>query len=248
MTARSRRRHEEMEEKVLQHSDAVIVVGKSMGDEFKNKASRVKVITNGYDTNPERVELSKDEQFTLVHLGMMNADRNPKALWKVVQELLSENKIPANDLKIRLIGKCSGEVRKSVEQHQLQEVVEFVPYLSHDQVHEKQEKARVLLLCVNRVPSAASIITGKVFEYLQTGNPILAIGQKGGDLDALLREVGAGNAVDFDDEESLKKRVLKLYERYRMGEGQKENRNIEKYHRRNLTGELVDLIREVMES
>ncbi|MDP4953746.1 MAG: glycosyl transferase family 1, partial [Flavobacteriales bacterium] len=86
-----------------------------------------------------------------------------------------------------------------------------IQYLPHDLVMGEQQRAAVLMLVVNRSKNAKGILTGKVFEYLLSGRPILAIGPVDGDLAALMEEVGAPALVDYDDEAGLKKRVKELY-------------------------------------
>ena len=81
----------------------------------------------------------------------------------------------------------------------LKEHVSFVAYVPHKDVLRFQRSAQVLLLAVNNVPSAKSLITGKVFEYLQSQRPVIGIGPVDGDLAAILNETGAGQVVDFED-------------------------------------------------
>ncbi len=52
------------------------------------------------------------------------------------------------------------------------------------------------------------IITGKVFEYLQSKRPIIGIGPVNGDLAEILKETGAGEMFDFKDVESLKQSLI----------------------------------------
>ena len=245
LTNRSKRRHAELERKVLEESDAVIVVGRSMKKEFSRFSEQVYVIPNGFDDYPDQAVASVLPGFSLTHIGLMNADRNPKILWKALQELIVESDAFASDLRVRLIGKCSVEVEESIREYGLQDHVELIDYLPHREVMRYQISSQVLLLCVNRVPSAPSVVTGKVFEYLQAGRPILGIGPPDGDLAAILEETASGIMVDFEDKERLKTELRELYAAYLQGRLSVAPKGLEKYHRRNLTRDLAELIQRV---
>jgi hypothetical protein len=109
-----------------------------------------------------------------------------------------------------------------------------------------QSSAQVLLLAVNKVPSAKGIITGKIFEYLQAGRPILAIAPTDGDLAEIIEQTHAGQTVDFEDAITLKKVIAAYYQLYKMDSLHQKTRNIEQYHRKNLTLQLQDFIEQTI--
>ena len=47
------------------------------------------------------------------------------------------------------------------------------------------------------------IITGKLFEYLATGNPILAIGPTNGNASALLKDAKRDEMLDYNDKDNI---------------------------------------------
>ena len=93
----------------------------------------------------------------------MNADRDPVGLWKVLSMLKEEIPGFGEDLQIKLIGKVAPEVRKNIYTYNLSESLIYIDYLPHQEVLRHQSSAQVLLLAVNKVPSAKGIITGKIF-------------------------------------------------------------------------------------
>jgi len=245
LTSSSRARHYELETKVLEKADAVLVVGKSMKDEFSERANKVQVLTNGYDDFKQEGKIELDTKFSISHIGLMNADRNPMVLWRALTELVEESAEFAHDLQVNLIGKCAEEVYKAVADFNLEDKVDFIGYVGHNEVLAYQQASQVLLLSVNKVASAKSIVTGKIFEYLQSQRPIIGIGPVDGDLAEILEECEAGRMVDFEDMQSLKDVVTQHYKAYKAGTLVADSQHVQQYHRRNLTAALAKLLEKI---
>ncbi|MFY0604738.1 MAG: glycosyltransferase family 4 protein [Flavobacteriaceae bacterium] len=242
LTDKSKRKHYELEKRVVSKSNAIIVVGNTMKKNFEKEASNIHVITNGFDSeNSQKIE-TLDTTFSLTHIGMMNADRNPKKLWKVLRELCDEDIEFKNDLRIQLIGKIAPEVQEQITAFDANTIF-TLDYISHDEAKLYQQKSQVLLLAINNVPSAKGIITGKIFEYLQANRPILAIGPEDGDAAEIINDTKAGIMVGFEDKQKLKKTILDFYTKFKQHNLTTEKMNIQKYHRKKLTEELSLIIK-----
>jgi glycosyltransferase involved in cell wall biosynthesis len=245
LTRKSIQIHQKLEKEVVGKSDAVLVIGKTMKEKFNKLSNNIHVLTNGFDDDIISYKLEQDKKFTITHVGLMNADRNPISLWKAISEICKENIDFAKEYQIQFVGKIALEVLDSLEKHQIKNVVD-VGYVSHQEVITYQQKAQVLFLPVNNVKSAKGIITGKIFEYLQAKRPILAIGPINGDLAEIIKETNSGIVVGFEDVENLKKEILTMYNSFKSGVLKSNSKNIEQYHRRNLTEKLADIIKETV--
>lgn len=242
LTQKAKERHYKLETMVLKQADAVTVVGNSMKKEFGDRNDHVYVLTNGFDEMQKTEAVLLDKKFSICHIGMMNADRNPKVLWQALKELTEASADFKKDLVVKLIGKCDREVYQSVSDFGLTDYVSFVAYVPHKDVLRFQRSAQVLLLAVNNVPSAKSLITGKIFEYLQSQRPVIGIGPVDGDLADILNETEAGQMVDFEDVYSLKELIKSHYSLYKSGKLKGETKNIDRYHRKHLSGELAEIL------
>jgi len=245
LTKGARKKHHELEDEVLKEADAILVVGKTMREEFIDRNQNVYVVSNGFDDRVDDDEVIMDRKFSISHIGMMNADRNPKIFWQALRELIDENEDFSRDLSVKLIGKCDEEVYQTVNDFALNNYVNFVAYVAHKDVLKFQRSSQLLLLAVNNVPSSRSVITGKVFEYLQSNRPIIGIGPVDGDLAVILNESEAGHMVDFDDLVSMKKILKSYYEQFKSGELPTHTKNIDRYHRKNLTKELTAILKKL---
>ncbi|WP_417785788.1 glycosyltransferase family 4 protein [Tenacibaculum sp.] len=248
LTQKSKAAHHQLEQEVLRYADATLVVGKTMKKNYGEFSNNIHVITNGFDMEENaETNVILDKKFSITHIGLMNADRNPKILWEALFELSSENKEFAKDLEIKLIGKTADEVTSSLTKCQFKNITK-IEYVPHNEVQQYQRASQILLLAVNKVPSAKGIITGKIFEYLQAKRPILAVGPVDGDLAEILVKTNAGTIVDFDDKAKMKQTIKQLYYQYKKDDLQIASNNIAQYHRKQLTEQLSMILKQVVNS
>lgn len=244
LNKKAKKKHHQLEREVLKNSDSVIVVGNTMRDQYLKETDKVVTISNGFDTSDNKEVSHLDIFFSITHVGMMNADRNPSDLWKILKEICLENSDFKSDLKIRLIGKIAKEVSHDLNIFD-SGITEVVDYVSYAEVKKYQLETQVLLLCINNVPSARGIITGKIFEYLQAKRPILAIGPEDGDAAEILKNTNSGSIFGFENKQKLKQHILELYKDYKKNQLIVNSENIEQYHRRELTRKLAHLVRSI---
>jgi len=250
LSAWADRKHHRLERAVLDRADVVVSVGETMSEELralaspgKQDAARFRVITNGYDEEDVyKGPLEKDARFSLAHIGTLGKARNPGALWEALQELIAEHKDLAADLEIKFVGKVDASVLHALEQHKLSSYVNKIDYLRHTEATRVQQESHALLLLVNNTPNAKGILTGKFFEYMASGTPVLAIGPPDGDLAKIIHETQSGLIADFNDVAALKRHVLHLYGIYKQKGVSAKGKNIEKYSRRELTKEMAKLL------
>lgn len=244
LTKKSIQKHHKLEQEVIKFSDAVIVVGKTMKENYEVFQKNIFVVTNGFDG--EIAEGAKlDSNFTITHIGLMNADRNPRMLWEVLSEIKKENSEFALDFQLKLIGKVDPSIKNDILNFGLANNVQLIDYVSHNEVVEYQKKSQVLLLIVNNVPSSKGIITGKIFEYLMAKRPVMAIAPKNGDLAEIINNSNAGSVIEFNDKNALKNSILQLYSQFKNGDLIVASNNVNQYHRKELTKKVAEIIVEI---
>ena len=86
------------------------------------------------------------------------------------------------------------------------------------------------------------IIPGKLFEYMITNRPIIAIGPKGSDVQQILLDTNTGDYFNYYEKESLKSLILNHFNKYKQGQLKSEPKGLEKYSRKALTQSLAELI------
>lgn len=239
--------HHRMERQVVQTADAVVVVSGGMKQEFGNmKPNRLELIPNGFDTDDVFTEGAEPDQlFTISHIGTMNAARNPEVVWQAIRELCDENIFFKKDVKIQLIGKTDFSVLESLKKYKLEDKTEKTDYLPHSDAIKRQQSSQVLLLIINNTPNAKGILTGKFFEYIASGRPVLGVGPSDGDAAQVLNETAAGKMVDYDDVMSAKQVLSDWYSLYQEKRLKVEASEVDKFSRKSLTGSLAKLLNEL---
>jgi hypothetical protein len=242
LSAYAAKKHKRLESQVLNTADTIIVTSKTTKAEFQALTSKpIEVITNGFDV--EKVDKQNlDTKFSLAHIGSFLSKRNPIILWESLTELLQEIPDFKSHLEIKLIGAISQEVLESIAQFSLNSYLNNLGYVSHAEAVAHQRKSQVLLLIEINSEETKSILPGKLFEYMVSERPILAIGPKDSDFAEIITDTNTGVFFDYSEKEKLKASILVYYTQFLEGQLQSNGVGLQQYSRKNLTKQLVELL------
>lgn len=245
LTEISKAKHLGLEQQVLNTADQIIVTSNHTKNEFKTKTKQpIAVITNGYDSHSVRVE-GKDELFTLSHIGSLLSERNPVVLWETLSELIKENEAFSKVFKLQLIGVVSDDVIESIHKNGLKKHLDVVGYVSHDDAIKFQMQSQLLLLIEIDSQDTKAIIPGKVFEYLISETPILAIGPKDADVEHIIKSTNTGTYFNYKQKVELKEQLLNYFEAFQNKTLKVNAIGLQPYSRKALTEKLVNLINQL---
>ena len=234
------------EQKVLTATTAITTVSSGLQQIFKQKTLQpCHVIPNGFDPEdfaglPPR---SKNERFTIVYTGNLGKDQSLLPFLNALQ------KLPEwyySKIALHFFGDLHPQIK--LELHKLPAGLELQleSYQEHKQIINAIHQADMLLLIIPNTPNNQGIVTGKLFEYLATGNPILAIGPLNGDAAQIIRETGTGEMFDYttDLSPALQNAVDNWEKNIKPNPSTSA---ISNYSRRNLTEKLVNVFNPVLQ-
>ncbi|MFY8065744.1 MAG: glycosyl transferase family 1, partial [Flavobacterium sp.] len=112
----------------------------------------------------------------------------------------------------------------------------------HQEAVEHQRKSQVLLLIEINSTATKSIIPGKLFEYMVSERPIIAIGPEGSDFAEIITTTNTGVFFTYNEKEKLKALLLKYYQEYQNQNLKVHAVGLQHYSRKSLTEQLVKLI------
>lgn len=214
MRAAARARHEELERRALMHATGLIAVSDAMADALARRHKfprhRIAVIPNGYD--PDHALQPRDaavslHPLTISHVGTVIARNRPDMFFDSLRNMRATEKLA--DVRFRFVGNLS---RDYIREIGLADDVESTGLVSRESARREMDSAAALLLLVgNYVGTWGN--NAKLFEYVQTGRPILCLEETAGGNDAkLLRRFAAERSFFglMHDPESIARAIGEL--------------------------------------
>lgn len=245
-----------LEEILLKSASCNITIEQSMVQRYVDRfgLSREKIvsITNGYDEEdfaPLVYNVEKTKRFTINYSGLLYTEqRSIVPVLNAISQLIQEGKIDLDSIKLRVVGQGSEDANREVaERFGLLSIFEQTGYVSHKEALQANLDSDILLLLVGNSVKFKPVYTGKVFEYLRSGKPILALAPPDGAVDRLLSTTGHGQTFLSTQEDEIKHMILQEYQKWMT---QKENEYlhspfIKKSERKYLSMKLADVLYQV---
>ncbi|MBA4309831.1 MAG: hypothetical protein C0425_05795 [Chlorobiaceae bacterium] len=191
-----------LEEKVFDNSFRTVFVTESTREDYNKKYSFLKnkseVLYWGYDEEyflNRKKELNKDYEIIL-HAGNLFDYQNPINFWKKVKSEIEKGR----KLKLRFIGTVSPAIINTLTSIGLIEHSEILGFLSYEDAVQEMMNADFLLVC----PTERRHLPGKLFEYMRTGNKIIAFGDENEEVKKLIEKSNSGGFFRYEsDAESV---------------------------------------------
>lgn len=211
---KTRRRAEQIERQTVASSDFVVTVTASIREELRSRYAaepegKFVLIPNGYD--PEVFANFKHRshggpKIVVTHLGTVYSASSPRYFLDALESLPEQIR---EAFEMRFVGRIAADERPLLESRHCS--VRMVDFMPQNEALRYLEETDYLLLVMTDPAS----LTGKLFEYLATGKPILAVATPGGEVDRVIAQTGAGWCVDPNDRAGLERMIRQAFERAR---------------------------------
>jgi glycosyltransferase involved in cell wall biosynthesis len=197
-----------LEAQVVRHADLLIAHSAPLIENFRTRYSRDGgVVPNAWDPDLEPVvaratpPVLERDRVLLVYTGTLAGvqHHDDRGLLEALRRLVREEPDTAGRLRLVIAGRLMEDEARVLLAPDLQRVVHVVGALPRPAAIALQRQADALLLVTSH---HASIATGKLFEYMTAGVPILALA---GDNEAarIIRETQTGEVVAPDDVDEI---------------------------------------------
>lgn len=241
-----------MEESVFSEADLVDVAWTGIATDAQQKYPSIPKdkfhhLPNGFDSNdfplidPAR---RTDDRFTVTYTGSMYGLRTPREFLTAVEKLVADGKVDPTRIRLRFIGRFGDEVHQIFRESSVQDSIEVVGYMPHSESIRQLLLSDALLLVVDVTSDSAEIVPGKVYEYIGTGKPVIAVAPEHGAIADLIAETSAGFVAHQTNASGIELAFLTLYNDHINGTHtvQQNREAVDRYERRNVTGMLAGLL------
>ena len=245
-----------LEKRVLQNAAHVTVATKGIYRLYcerygRELDDRISVISNGFDESlfpdgkcqQDRNE-HKADVMRIVHSGLVYSfERDPSQLFIALAELRDEGKIDSG--RVCFVFRASGYSKEFDERFghlKLEGLVKFEDEpLPYRMAIKEMINADALLVLQGAICNMQ--IPAKVYEYLATGRPVLALTDAAGDTSNLMKSLGCENILQIDNKSEIKKKLPIFMDRLRNGLiDLPQQAEIKKLSRRSRTKEIARIL------
>ena len=203
--------NEQVARLVARNADAVTCVSEAIADEVRGLGARgpVRVIANGCDFEDfAGLEYEPAPRFRITHTGSFFGKRDPRPFLQAFHDA-------GLDAVARFVGDFRSSDREWAEALDLGDRLEIVDYLPRaDSLRLQRDSEALLLLVPDAGGRGKGVLSGKVFEYIAAGRPILAVVPPDGAAADLVRETGSGVVVAPDDVDGIRAALVELHARF----------------------------------
>ena len=231
------KKHVKAENEVLKNCDAAFTTSQSLRSKFLDKNSNVFYIPSGFE---EKIEPTDHDKFRVLYTGSMKDIQNPQNLWLAVHDLIESDENFKKDVEIVLIGNIDRWIINSLEFKKIRDR-KILSYMPKKELNVEISKANLLVVCSVNYTDSNDIVPGKFFHYLAANKNILAISNKGSDLEKIINETKSGMSFDYNNYEDLKNYIYKCYQKFLKGEKPRNELN-ENYLSINIAKEIDKIV------
>lgn len=242
LTDLARKQHRALERKVLQTADRVITIAPYHVRLFEQFGGRkVDLITNGFDTDDfETVKRRRTTKFTIRHTGVVDELRDPRPFMHALKRVLEAT--PAVQIEVEFIGNVNSSFKEYISHDSiLSKITKFTNTIPHKELLQLYGETDLLLLVLAHTAIAPGNLPGKLFEYLASGIPVVAVGPVEGDAADVLKQSNAGEIFSRDSEDEMVAALRRHYDVWKSG-GSVSNSDASVFTRKRLTEKLIGIL------
>ncbi|WP_445006040.1 hypothetical protein [Halomonas mongoliensis] len=212
------------------YADVLVSVSKDLVEQLESFLGKeVLELPNGFDIDERLVRSTLAERpgkpdgpFRIVYTGKIyEGYQDPTPLLDAVAALYANGEVGTGELTVDFYGSRVDLAKKLAKNPRYAPFTRVMGHVTRQEALSIQRSAGLLLLLESPLPEARGVLTGKLFEYITAGTPVLCVGSRPEyEIGNVLKNTGTGQVFGPDEYGKLKKVVLEtfsgngLYESY----------------------------------
>lgn len=192
-----------LERRFAKTAAAIVSVTPTFVDKIKLDAgcSDIQCITNGFEPSDfDGIPISAGQALPhIVFTGVWRPGYGPELLYSVLRGLKAAGRLNAARIRVSAAGFEPGPA----SDYGISDIVSECGRVGHSEALCLMRSADLLFLPVSEGFFAKASLPGKLFEYLGSGQPILAIAPMDSEVARVLADTGGAIRLDMDDKAGL---------------------------------------------
>jgi glycosyltransferase involved in cell wall biosynthesis len=235
-----------LEKLVVRKAHALTAVSRGLLQELLKQGTRAEgtshFLPHGFDHEDFAAACRKDEtQFTVTYAGAISNIQDPRPLLLGFRQFVQRTALTSAEACLHFVGAdLTGELEKWIDENNLASYARLAGYQPHAQAVNAMRAADLLVFIANP-GTGRTIVASKTFEYLATGNPILALGEKIEGVQMLLENAVCRHCA-FDDVAGIMRALLAFYAEFRTGQRPPPFRPRMEFSRAHLAQQLAKIL------
>ncbi len=198
---------------ILRKADLITCVSEGISQKMSYYGRPTLTLTKGVQP---RIRIAPYNIFTLAYTGSLFLHyRDPRPLFKAISSLVEEGQITADEIRFVYAGKDSALMKAWADDCNLGKTYVDLGLLPRNDSLDVQSASHINVLLTTASKEHQGLLTGKIFEYFEAGNPVLCLiqGERDMEIEKLFNLLNAGIVV-YDDTKAIN--ILKdfIYLRY----------------------------------
>ncbi len=210
------KRQAALERGVLQRADLVLAASRTHAERMIGSGepwgSRVRHLPNGFEPDlvPDTAPASDADHFTIAFTGTLSQMPDTETFLEALHDLLAHRAEARRRVRARLIGPFEVGYQDRAIALGLSGIVEFAGPRSHGETRSLQRRADLLVLWKPRGEGYRTMVPGKLYEYLDSARPTIALLPADEEAADLVRR-GGGVVLRPGDREALRAELERRY-------------------------------------
>jgi glycosyltransferase involved in cell wall biosynthesis len=233
-----------LERSVIECATAVVTASASIGRQLAAAHPEVdeeKFVTihNGFDAADFASEAQRPraKKFRIVFTGVWKEGYNPAELYDTIDWIRRSKPALLDDVEVIAAGFTPGEAKR----RGLTAYIDERGVVSHDEALSLMRSADILYLS-HVDPQRQWVVPGKLYEYLASGSPVLALTHPGKETAKIIASVGGGVALSPEDPGTLYQALADACRVKRLDVPDRNPDALAAFERRQLTAKLAAVL------
>ena len=216
-----RRKNERLEAEAFSAADRIVTATDGIAEQYAEKypfaSEKLVPILNGFDCDdiPRRAE--PFPKFTITYTGFFYGAQSPHVFLQALGRIVREHLVPDDEVRFLWAGRDAPWVREMISDEGIGHVVRYLGLVPKREADELLYRSHLLFFLLGETEGVTQrrILTGKIFPYLASGRPILALVPKGDARDLIEQYSGNSYLITNGSIDEVVSAILDAYDRWK---------------------------------